>query len=112
MRKKTSDTMNGYDLYEKETSAGKRVFTLRAARRYNMEQLQCVIDFMLEEKKLQASGTEKDAYSFRNVMHAMKEKSAPPTEEELKASQEIYDVIQEKNKELVKAYGEKVETQC
>lgn len=105
---KNGTTRAGIDIYEKETATGTRVFTLRAARMYNLDALQMVIDYMLETKKLDPIGHEKAAYSFRNVMKAMKEKSVPPTEEELKTARTIYEEIQTKHRDLEDAYkGEK-----
>ena len=106
---KNGATSAGIDIYEKETATGTRVFTLRAARKHNLDALQLVIDYMLETKKLDPARNEKDAHSFRNVMKAMKEQAAPPTEEELEAAGKIYEEIQKKHQRLAEAFKEAME---
>lgn len=111
-KKRLTGAINGCNLYEKETAVGKRVFTVRAARQYDLDQLQTVIDYMLETNKLDTSGNEKDAYSFRNIMKVAKEKALPPTKEELKAAEKIYDKIQKKHLVLMSEYNEKADEKC
>ena len=106
---KNGATSAGIDIYEKETATGTRVFTLRAARKHNLDALQLVIDYMLETKKLDQARNEKDAHSFRNVMKAMKEKDTPPTEAELEAARKIYEEIQKKHQRLAEAFKEAME---
>ena len=106
---KNGATSAGIDIYEKETATGTRVFTLRAARKYNMDALQLVIDYMLETKKLDPARNEKDAHSFRNVMKAMKEKDTPPTEAELEAARRIYEEIQKKHRNLADTFKGEME---
>ena len=102
-------TSEGIDIYKKETATGARVFTLQAARKYNLDTLQLVIDYMLETKKLDHTRNEKDVYSFGNVMKAMKEKAAPPTEEKLEAAGKIYEEIQKKHQRLGEVFKEEME---
>lgn len=106
---KNGATSAGIDIYEKETATGTRVFTLRAARKHNLDALQLVIDYMLETKKLDPGRNEKDAHSFRNVMKAMKEKDTPPTEAELEAARRIYEEIQKKHRNLADTFKGEME---
>lgn len=76
--------------YDKETGMGKRVFTVRAARKYELETLKIIFNYLYVSGKLDYWGTEKDTISFINIMRIMEEKTPPPTEEEAKRLEKIY----------------------
>ena len=77
--------------YDKETGEGKRVLTLRAARKYNLDQLQMILDYMIVSDKLDIFANPKDYISFGNIMKALKEKTPPPTPEEEAAMMRVWE---------------------
>ena len=101
---KNGATNLGVDIYEKETATGAKVLPLRAARKYDLDTLQLVIDYMLEAKKLDPARNEKAVHSFGNVMKAIKEKATPPTKAELERAAKIYEEIQRKHRALADAF--------
>ena len=81
----------GQQYYEKETGAGKRVFTMKAARRYDYISVRAIFRYIIYSGKLDYYETEKDIISFRNVMRVLEEKTPPPTEEEMKRLEKVYE---------------------
>lgn len=77
--------------YEEETGEGKRVLTLRAARKYTIDQLHMILDYMTVSDKLDILENEKDIISFGNIMKALKEKTPPPTPEEEAAMMRVWE---------------------
>ena len=77
--------------YDVETGDGKRVLTLRAARKYNIEQLHMILDYMIMSDKLDILENHKDIISFGNIMKALKEKTPPPTPEQEAAMQRVWE---------------------
>ena len=77
--------------YDVETGDGKRVLTLRAARKYNIEQLHMILDYMIMSDKLDILENHKDIISFGNIMRALKEKTPPPTPEQDAAMQRVWE---------------------
>ncbi len=76
------DFIYGGICYDLETGEGKRVFTLRAARKCSLEQIEAIMHYMTVADKIDVLENEKDCISFYNLFKAMKEKLPPPTEEE------------------------------
>ena len=81
----------GACLYEEETGEGKRVLTLRAARKYDLDQLHMMLDYMIVSNKLDILENHKDIISFGNIMKALKEKTPPPTPEQEAAMQRVWE---------------------
>lgn len=81
----------GQRYYEKETGAGKRVFTMKAARKYDYNSVRAIFRYIIYSGKLDYYETEKDIISFRNVMRVLEEKTPPPTEEEMKRLEKVYE---------------------
>ena len=81
----------GACLYEEETGEGKRVLTLRAARKYDLDQLHMILDYMIMSDKLDILENHKDIISFGNIMKALKEKTPPPTPEQEAAMQRVWE---------------------
>ena len=79
----------GGTLYNKETLGGKRVFTLRAARKYDLTGLRNVIDYMITSGKLDRIENEKDAYTFQNIIKVLREKAPLPTKEQEEAAARV-----------------------
>ena len=77
--------------YEEETGEGKRVLTLRAARKYTIDQLHMILDYMTVSDKLDILENEKDIISFGNIMKALREKTPPPTPEEEAAMMRVWE---------------------
>ncbi len=77
--------------YDVETGEGKRVLTLRAARKYTIDQLHMILDYMTMSDKLDILENEKDIISFGNIMKALKEKTPPPTPEEEARMQKFFE---------------------
>ena len=96
----------GKDFYQKETCDGSRVFTLRAARKYDLETLQAILDYWVASGKLDARVAEKDAYSLQNVIKAMREKSNPPTEAEMESLRKVFTEFQRTHHEFTEKYEE------
>lgn len=86
----------GLCCYDGETGNGKRVFTLRAARKYELPKLKLILDYLLDSGKADYGATEKDIISFRNIMKAMEEKTPPPTKEELERAAQLWEEIKAK----------------
>lgn len=76
------DFIFGGCCYDVETGEGRRVFTLRAARKCSLEEIEAILHYMTIADKIDILENEKDAISFYNLFKAMKEKLPPPTEEE------------------------------
>ena len=72
----------GLCCYDTETGEGKRVFTLRAARKYTLEELYCIQSFMIMSDSVDILNAGKAAISFSNILKAEKELLPPPTKEE------------------------------
>lgn len=68
--------------YDLETNEGKRVFTLRAARKYTPEQLFCIQEYMIMSDSVDILNTGKGCISFNNILKVEKERTPPPTKEE------------------------------
>lgn len=68
--------------YDTETEEGKRVFTLRAARKYNEQQLFAVMHYLIISDKVDILKKSKDSISFNNILKAIEELTPPPTPEE------------------------------
>lgn len=66
-------------LYECETGEYKRVFTLRAARKYNLDGLYCIQEYMIMSDKVDIFNNQKDIISFENITKAIKENYPPET---------------------------------
>ena len=96
-RKKTRAN-TGWDCYDKETCAGKNVFTLRAARKYDIDTLQKILDYMVNSDMDDEQTNEKCAHSLLNVLKAMKEKTEPPTEEEIQRLKQIFTDLQREHR--------------
>ena len=96
----------GKDFYQKETCDGSRVFTLRAARKYDLETLQTILDYMVASGKLETRVTEMDAYSLQNVIKAMREKSDPPTKAEMESLRKVFNKFQNTHHEFTEKYEE------
>lgn len=94
------------DFYRKETCAESKVFTLRAARKYSLDELQTILDYLLASRKLDSRISEKDAHSFRNILKAMREKSPSPTEAEMQSMQRVFAEFQKKHPEFGESYEE------
>ena len=77
--------------YDVETGDGKRVLTLRAARKYNIEQLHMILDYMIMSDKLDILENHKDIISFGNIMKSLREKTPPPTPEQEAAMQRVWE---------------------
>lgn len=86
----------GMCCYDGETGNGKRVFTLRAARKYELPKLKLILDYLLDSGKADYGATDKDIISFRNIMKAMREKTPPPTKEELERAAQLWEEIKAK----------------
>lgn len=86
----------GLCCYDVETGEGKRVFTLRAARKYELPKLKLILDYLLDSGKIGYGASEKDCISFRNIMKAMEEQTPPPTAEELERAAELWEEIKAK----------------
>ena len=86
----------GLCCYDVETGEGKRVFTLRAARKYELPKLKLILDYLLVSGKADYGATDKDIISFRNIMKAMREKTPPPTKEELERAAQLWEEIKAK----------------
>lgn len=87
--------------YEEETGEGKRVLTLRAARKYNLDQLQMILDYMIVSDKLDILENPKDIISFGNIMKALEEKTPPPTPEEEAAMMRVWEEFKKKHPEFL-----------
>lgn len=100
------DVITGSDFYRKETFAESKVFTLRAARKYSLDELQTILDYLLASGKLDSRISEKDAHSFRNILKAIREKSPSPTEAETQSLQRVFAEFQKKHPEFGESYEE------
>lgn len=102
--KLTEEEKKEYYVGQKEycriTADSKRVFTMKAARRYEYESLRVVLRYLLNSGKLDYFGNEKDFISFQNIMRVLEEKTPPPTEEELKRLEKVYAEWKEKSRQL------------
>ena len=77
--------------YDVETGEGKRVLTLRAARKYNLEQLHMILDYMIMSDKFDGLENHRDLNSFANRRTAVREKTPPPTPEQEAAMQRVWE---------------------
>ena len=91
----------GACLYEEETGEGKRVLTLRAARKYDLDQLHMILDYMIVSDKLDILENHKDIISFGNIMKALREKTPPPTPEEEAAMMRVWEEFKQKHPEFL-----------
>ena len=104
--KEEQDFIYGCCCYDTETGEGKRVFTLRAARKYTLEQLYCIQSFMIMSDSVDILNAGKGCISFNNILKAIQEHYPPPTKadreeterkllEFKKAHPEFFGVIEE-----------------
>ena len=73
--------------YDTETGEGKRVFTLRAARKYTLEQLYCIQSFMIMSDSVDILNAGKGCISFDNVLKAIEEHYPKPTKADREETQ-------------------------
>ena len=92
--------------YDVETGEGKRVFTLRAARKCSLDEIDAIMHYMTVADKVDVLNNEKDAISFNNLYKAMKEKMPPPTEEEKAETEKALKEFKRKHADLFKEKGE------
>lgn len=97
------DFIFGGCCYDVETGDGKRVFTLRAARKCSLDVIDAILHYMAVADKIDIVNNKKAAISFNNLYKAMKEKMPPPTEEE---KAEIEKTLKELSKHAAKGEGE------
>ena len=100
------DFIFGGCCYDVETGDGKRVFTLRAARKCSLEEIDAIMHYMTVADKVDVLNNEKDAISFNNLYKAMKEKMPPPTEEEKAETEKALKEFKQKHADLFKEKGE------
>ena len=100
------DFIFGGCCYDVETGDGKRVFTLRAARKYSLEEIDAIMHYMTVADKVDVVNNEKDAISFNNLYKAMKEKMPPPTEEEIAETKNALKEFKQKHADLFKGKEE------
>ena len=96
----------GLCCYDVETGDGKRVFTLRAARKCSLDEIDAIMHYMTVADKVDVLNNEKDAISFNNLYKAMKEKMPPPTEEEKAETEKALKEFKRKHADLFKEKGE------
>ena len=77
--KEEADFIVGGVLYAEATGEGSRVFTLRQARRYNLEGLYKIQQYMIMADKVDIFNNEKHQISFDNILKAIEENYPPPT---------------------------------
>ena len=68
--------------FDTETDEGKRVFTLRAARKCSLTELYAIQSYMIMSDKVDILNEGKAAISFNNILKAEKEHYPPPSKEE------------------------------
>ena len=100
------DFIFGGCCYDVETGEGKRVFTLRAARKCSLDEIDAIMHYMTVADKVDVLNNEKDAISFNNLYKAMKEKMPPPTEEEKAETEKALKEFKRKHADLFKEKGE------
>lgn len=100
------DFIFGGCCYDVETGDGKRVFTLRAARKCSLDEIDAIMHYMTVADKVDVLNNEKDAISFNNLYKAMKEKMPPPTEEEKAETEKSLKEFKRKHADLFKEKGE------
>ena len=100
------DFIFGGCCYDVETGDGKRVFTLRAARKCSLDEIDAIMHYMTVADKVDVLNNEKDAISFNNLYKAMKEKMPPPTEEEIAETENALKEFKRKHADLFKEKGE------
>ena len=100
------DFIFGGCCYDVETGDGKRVFTLRAARKCSLEEIDAIMHYMTVADKVDVLNNEKDAISFNNLYKAMKEKMPPPTEEEIAETKNALKEFKQKHADLFKGKEE------
>lgn len=100
------DFIFGGCCYDVETGDGKRVFTLRAARKCSLEEIDAIMHYMTVADKVDVVNNEKDAISFNNLYKAMKEKMPPPTEEEIAETENALKEFKQKHADLFKGKEE------
>ena len=94
--------------YYLETFDRARVFTLKAARRYQLEELEFIRNYMIISDYVNIMENKKDIISFDNIMKAIKEKSPPPTEEEKLATKKAFERFKRNHPEYFGEIGEEV----
>ena len=80
--KEEADFIVGGVLYEEATGEGSRVFTLRQARRYNLEGLYKIQQYMIMSDKVDILNSGKAAISFDNILKAIEEHYPPPSKKD------------------------------
>lgn len=94
--------------YYLETFDRTKVFTLRAARRYKLEELKIIMDYMIMSDYINILENKKDIISFDNIMTAIKEKAPQPTEEEKLATKKAFERFKRNHPEYFGEIGEEV----
>ena len=105
-REGIEDFIYGGCCYDIETGDGKRVFTLRAARKYEVKQLYCIMHYMIVSDKVDILGNEKDGISFDNITKAIEEQTPPPTPEERADTERSLEEFKKKHADLFRVKGE------
>lgn len=77
--KEKQDFIYGGCCYDTETGEGKRVFTLRAARKYTLEQLYSIQDYIIMSDSVDGINSAKGCISFSNIIKAIQEHFPQPT---------------------------------
>lgn len=77
--KERIDFIEGGLLYDTETGDDKRVFTLRAARKYTLDGLYNIQNYMIMSDRIDIFNNDKHKISFDNVLKAIQENYPPPT---------------------------------
>lgn len=83
--------------YDYETREGKKVFTLRAARKYDIDELYSIIDYMIIADNINILENEKAIIGFGNIVKALREKLPPLTKEEIYKMNECFKKIEKEN---------------
>lgn len=77
--KEEVDFITGGVLFDANTEDGKKVFTLRAARKYTLDGLYKIQDYMIMADRIDIFNNEKHCISFNNILKAIQENYPPPT---------------------------------
>lgn len=72
-------------IYDKETLKGRRVFTLRSARKYDLVSLRAALNYTVISDDVDFFDNEKNVHSIQNILKALEEKTPPPTKEQEEA---------------------------
>lgn len=77
--KEEADFITGGVLFDANTEDGKKVFTLRAARRYRLDGLYKIENYMIMADRIDIFNNEKHKISFDNILKAIEEHYPPQT---------------------------------